>query len=75
MVICCILIQVILAQIKTILSGFEGVVKSGELLLVLGRPGSGCSTFLRTMAGEVHGLSIDKKSLVHYNGITPPKIV
>lgn len=52
-----------------ILSDFEGVVKSGEMLLVLGRPGSGCSTFLRTMAGELHGLTIDEASVVKYSGI------
>ncbi|RKK92030.1 Multidrug resistance protein CDR2 [Fusarium oxysporum] len=37
---------------KTILNGFSGVVKPGEMLLVLGRPGSGCSTFLRTVASR-----------------------
>lgn len=35
---------------RKILSDFTGVVKPGEMLLVLGRPGSGCSTFLRTAA-------------------------
>jgi len=54
---------------KPILKAFDGVIKSGELLLVLGRPGSGCSTFLKTIAGELHGLMIDKDSVIHYNGI------
>lgn len=31
-----------------ILRNFDGLVKSGETLVVLGRPGSGCSTFLKT---------------------------
>lgn len=57
---------------RDILSKFEGVVKSGEILLVLGRPGSGCSTFLRTMAGEIFGLTVDRNSMVHYNGETIP---
>lgn len=35
-----------------ILSGFKGVVKPGEMILVLGRPGSGCTTFLRLMANQ-----------------------
>ncbi|PVH71205.1 putative ABC multidrug transporter, partial [Cadophora sp. DSE1049] len=52
-----------------ILRRFDGVTKSGELLLVLGRPGSGCSTFLKTIAGEVHGLKVDSDSVIHYNGI------
>lgn len=54
-----------------ILNRFDGVTKSGEILLVLGRPGSGCSTFLKTIAGELHGLKIGKDSVVHYNGIVP----
>jgi ATP-binding cassette, subfamily G (WHITE), member 2, PDR len=54
-----------------ILNGFNGVTKSGELLLVLGRPGSGCSTFLKTIAGELHDLKITKDSVLNYNGITP----
>jgi ATP-binding cassette subfamily G (WHITE) protein 2 (PDR) len=55
--------------VKMILNQFDGVVKSGEMLLVLGCPGSGCSTFLKTMAGELHGLNVDKSSELHYSGI------
>ncbi len=54
---------------KKILRNFDGIIRSGELLIVLGRPGSGCSTFLKTLTGEMHGLSLDKDSIVHYNGI------
>lgn len=35
-----------------ILHDLEGVVHSGEMLAVLGPPGSGCSTFLKTVAGD-----------------------
>ncbi|CAG7944618.1 unnamed protein product [Penicillium nalgiovense] len=54
-----------------ILRDFEGIVHSGEMLIVLGRPGSGCSTLLKTIAGETHGLNLDKEkgSEVHYDGI------
>ncbi|TGZ78451.1 hypothetical protein EX30DRAFT_322445 [Ascodesmis nigricans] len=52
-----------------ILSDFEGVVKSGEMLVVLGRPGSGCSTMLKTIAGETHGLNISSESTINYQGI------
>ncbi|KAF8459891.1 putative ABC transporter [Kalaharituber pfeilii] len=52
-----------------ILRDFEGVVKSGEMLVVLGRPGSGCSTFLKTVAGETHGFYVDDKSEINYQGI------
>lgn len=54
---------------KQILHNFDGVVKSGEMLIVLGRPGSGCSTLLKTLCGELHGLEVDDKSMIHYNGI------
>jgi ATP-binding cassette subfamily G (WHITE) protein 2 (PDR) len=54
---------------KKILHSFDGLVNSGELLIVLGRPGSGCSTLLKTMTGELHGLDVDKQSVIHYNGI------
>ena len=37
---------------KTILHDFTGLVRPGEMLLVLGRPGSGCSTFLRATANR-----------------------
>ena len=70
---------------KQILKNFEGVVKTGEMLVVLGRPGkwitlfcrlielimskgSGCSTFLKTLTGELQGLNMAKDSVIHYNG-------
>jgi ABC-type transport system involved in cytochrome bd biosynthesis fused ATPase/permease subunit len=37
---------------KTILKNISGHVRPGEMLFVLGRPGSGCSTFLRTIANS-----------------------
>lgn len=49
-----------------ILQEFEGLVKSGEMLVVLGRPGSGCSTFLKTISGETSGFFIDDKSEINY---------
>lgn len=56
---------------KTIISDFNGLVRSGEMLLVLGRPGSGCSTFLKSLCGELHGLSLDPNSVIHYDGKFP----
>ncbi|GAB7352050.1 hypothetical protein MBLNU459_g2559t1 [Dothideomycetes sp. NU459] len=53
-----------------ILRDFEGVVNAGEMLVVLGPPGSGCSTFLKTLAGETHGFFIDNNSTLNYQGIT-----
>jgi ATP-binding cassette subfamily G (WHITE) protein 2 (PDR) len=50
-------------------------MKSGEMLIVLGRPGSGCSTLLKTMTGEMHGLQVDEQSTIHYNGITQQQMM
>lgn len=41
-----------LSGARTILSYLSGIVKPGEMLLVLGSPGSGCSSFLRTIANQ-----------------------
>lgn len=55
---------------KTILNSFDGCVKSGEMLIVLGRPGSGCSTLLKTICGELNGLMMDQNSTINYSGIS-----
>jgi len=41
--------------IKTILHSMDGVVHQGEMLLVLGKPGAGATTLLKTIAGETRG--------------------
>ncbi|PVH93264.1 hypothetical protein DM02DRAFT_241565 [Periconia macrospinosa] len=51
---------------RNLLEDFTGIVKPGEMLLVLGRPGSGCSTFLRTLANRT---SLDVHGDKHYAGI------
>ena len=57
-----------------ILRDFEGIVHSGEMLVVLGPPGSGCSTFLKTITGESHGFVVDEGSYLNYQGIPPAKM-
>ncbi|KAL8290132.1 hypothetical protein RQP46_003071 [Phenoliferia psychrophenolica] len=52
-----------------ILRDFEGLIESGEMLIVLGRPGSGCSTLLKTIAGETHGFYLEDGSNLQYQGI------
>ncbi|CAK7210420.1 Multidrug resistance protein [Sporothrix eucalyptigena] len=49
--------------------GLDGLVRSGEMLLVLGRPGSGVTTLLKTLAGETDGLALGDTSTVSYQGI------
>lgn len=59
---------------KRILNKFDGLLRHGELLIVLGRPGSGCSTMLKTMCGELNGLGLDKNSTISYDGIPQPRM-
>ncbi|KAH0596640.1 hypothetical protein MHUMG1_05758 [Metarhizium humberi] len=37
---------------RDLIRDFTGVVRPGEMMLVLGRPGAGCSTFLRVIANN-----------------------
>ena len=37
---------------RVLTNDFTGVVRNGEMMLVLGRPGSGCSTFLKAIANK-----------------------
>ncbi|KAI9870180.1 MAG: hypothetical protein M1823_008824, partial [Watsoniomyces obsoletus] len=53
-----------------ILRNFDGLVRAGEMLVVLGPPGSGCSTFLKTITGETHGYVVDEGSHINYQGIS-----
>ncbi|BFZ58612.1 ATP-binding cassette transporter snq2 [Savitreella phatthalungensis] len=58
---------------RNILQGFDGFVKPGEILLVLGRPGAGCSTFLRALANQRDGFAgVDGQ--VTYGGLTADEI-
>ncbi|KAG6276446.1 hypothetical protein E4U48_001626 [Claviceps purpurea] len=41
--------------VRDLISDFNGCVRPGELLLVLGRPGSGCSTFLKAFCNQRSG--------------------
>ncbi|KGO50638.1 CDR ABC transporter [Penicillium expansum] len=42
-------------QEYNILEGFRGLTRPGEMVLVLGRPGSGCTTFLKVIANQRFG--------------------
>ncbi|KZT26064.1 hypothetical protein NEOLEDRAFT_1063724 [Neolentinus lepideus HHB14362 ss-1] len=59
--------------VREIIDGFEGVVKPGEMLLVLGRPGSGCSTFLKTLANQ-RDEYYAVEGEVHYDSLSPDDI-
>jgi len=57
-----------------ILKSMDCLIKPGTLTVVLGRPGAGCSTFLKTVAAQTYGFKIDKDSVISYNGLTPKEI-
>ncbi|KAM0324525.1 hypothetical protein ACHAQA_007910 [Verticillium albo-atrum] len=57
-----------------ILRGLEGIVNDGEMLAVLGPPGSGCSTFLKTIAGDTHGFHVADDAVMNYRGIRPEQM-
>lgn len=69
------------ASTKIILSDISGCCRDGEMLLVLGRPGAGCTSFLKVIAnirsgftkvdGDVNYGGIDPKTFAkHYRGQT-----
>ncbi|CAI9629153.1 unnamed protein product [Alternaria burnsii] len=41
--------------IRTLLDDFSGCIRPGEMVLVLGRPGAGCSTFLKMIGNQRYG--------------------
>ncbi|KAF9876534.1 ABC multidrug transporter [Colletotrichum karsti] len=53
-----------------ILHELEGVVQNGEMLAVLGPPGSGCTTLLKTIAGDTHGFYVADGATLNYQGIS-----
>ncbi|GAB7349560.1 hypothetical protein MBLNU459_g0255t1 [Dothideomycetes sp. NU459] len=53
-----------------ILQSLDGLVEAGEMLVVLGPPGSGCSTFLKTLTGETHGFVVDKSSNLNFQSVS-----
>ncbi|OCL05443.1 hypothetical protein AOQ84DRAFT_390869 [Glonium stellatum] len=55
---------------RNLLTDFTGLVKPGEMLLVLGRPGSGCSTFLRAVANRS---TLGVRGSLTYGSISAPQ--
>ena len=65
--------------LRTLIDDFTGVVRNGEMMLVLGRPGAGCTTFLKAIANQRGGYASvtgdisyggisAKEQLAHYRG-------
>ncbi|PYH91005.1 putative ABC multidrug transporter [Aspergillus ellipticus CBS 707.79] len=56
---------------QKLIRNFHGTINSGELLLVLGSPGSGCSTLVKALGRELDGLKLDAESVIYYSGVPP----
>ncbi|KAJ5167607.1 uncharacterized protein N7482_003201 [Penicillium canariense] len=56
-----------LSSRRRIIHRFDGLLEGGELILVLGRPGSGCTTFLKTICGHLDGIDFDQM-IKHHRG-------
>lgn len=55
-------------ETRNLLHGFTGCVRDGEMMLVLGRPGAGCSTFLKAVSNNTESFAaVDGE--VSYGGI------
>jgi ATP-binding cassette subfamily G (WHITE) protein 2 (SNQ2) len=59
-------------ELKTLINDFSGVVRDGEMMLVLGRPGSGCTTFLKSIANDRASYA-EVTGHVSYGGISAEK--
>ncbi|ODV97159.1 hypothetical protein PACTADRAFT_32646 [Pachysolen tannophilus NRRL Y-2460] len=59
----------------SILKPMDALIKPGELTVVLGRPGSGCSTLLKTISAHTYGFHVDKNSIISYDGISQKDII
>ncbi|KAF2756238.1 hypothetical protein EJ05DRAFT_518928 [Pseudovirgaria hyperparasitica] len=57
-----------------ILRCFDGIVRESQMHLILGRPGSGCTTLLKTLTGEMDGLMRDADSKLEYGEINSNRL-
>ncbi|KAL4884083.1 ABC-2 type transporter-domain-containing protein [Aspergillus karnatakaensis] len=55
--------------VRDLIHDFTGAVREGEMMLVLGRPGAGCSTFLKAIAND-RGAFAAVEGDVSYGGLS-----
>ncbi|KAL3458663.1 ABC-2 type transporter-domain-containing protein [Aspergillus heterothallicus] len=55
--------------VRDLIHDFTGSVREGEMMLVLGRPGAGCSTFLKAIAND-RGAFAAVEGEVSYGGLS-----
>ncbi|KAI1101221.1 ABC-2 type transporter-domain-containing protein [Jackrogersella minutella] len=57
---------------RILINDFTGCVRDGEMMLVLGRPGSGCSTFLKAVSNKTESFAAVEGE-ISYGGIPAKK--
>ena len=57
-----------------ILKPMDGLLKRGTVTVVLGRPGAGCTTLLKTLSSHTYGYHVAKESIISYDGMTPKQV-
>ncbi|KAJ5441500.1 CDR ABC transporter [Penicillium cf. griseofulvum] len=55
--------------VRNLIHDFSGAVREGEIMLVLGRPGAGCTTFLKAIAND-RGAFAGVHGEVSYGGLS-----
>ncbi|GMM56132.1 hypothetical protein DAKH74_027480 [Maudiozyma humilis] len=56
-------------HMRTVLHDISALARPGEMVLVLGRPGAGCSSLLKVIAGIRHGFAGGVHGDITYDGI------
>ncbi|KAI5963215.1 SNQ2 [Candida pseudojiufengensis] len=73
------IIQKIIASARTqdkkILNNLNGIAKPGEMVLVLGRPGAGCTTFLKSLTGTDFDLYKKIDGDIRYDGLPQKEMI
>ncbi|CCF57078.1 hypothetical protein KAFR_0C00830 [Kazachstania africana CBS 2517] len=62
-------------KMKSILQNVNALARPGEMVLVLGRPGAGCSSFLKVTAGEIDQFAGGVTGDVAYDGISQDEMM
>lgn len=52
-----------------LIQGHDGILRAGEMLLVLGRPGSGCSTTLRALTASSNA-NVEQSGQISFGGLS-----
>lgn len=61
-------------KLRNIIQDVNLLARPGEMILVLGRPGAGCSSLLKTVSGEIDQFS-EVTGQVSYDGITQKEMM